>query len=169
MTTIGVFTTHASARGAIDDLRAMGVADADISYLYTNIDGDIKDAHTDSKVGEGTAAGATAGAVLGALAGLVVANGVLPGIGTLLVAGPLATALGFTGAAATTVAGAVTGLAAGGLVGALANLGVSDEDAKLYEDLVRSGNVLVVARVGALSAREVFMKHDAKQIGTYED
>ena len=169
MTTIGVFTTHASARAAIDDLRTMGVADADISYLYTNIDGDIKDAHTDSKVGEGTAAGATTGAVLGAIAGFAVANAVLPGIGTLLVAGPLAAALGLTGVAATTVAGAMTGLAAGGIVGALANIGVSEEDAKLYEDLVRSGNVLVVARSGAVSAREVFVNHGAKQIGTYED
>ena len=164
MTTIGVFTTHASARAAIDDLRTMGVADADISYLYTNIDGDIKDAHTDSKVGEGTAAGATTGAVLGAIAGFAVANAVLPGIGTLLVAGPLAAALGLTGVAATTVAGAMTGLAAGGIVGALANIGVSEEDAKLYEDLVRSGNVLVVARSGAVSAREVFVNHGAKQI-----
>ena len=93
----------------------------------------------------------------------------LPGIGTLLVAGPLAAALGLTGVAATTVAGAMTGLAAGGIVGALANIGVSEEDAKLYEDLVRSGNVLVVARSGAVSAREVFVNHGEKQIGTYED
>ncbi len=169
MTTIGVFTTHASARGAIDDLRSIGVADADISYLYTDIDGDIKDAHSDSKVGEGTAAGATTGAVLGAIAGFAVANAVLPGVGTLLVAGPLAAALGLTGVAATTVAGTMTGLAAGGIVGALANIGVSEEDAKLYEDLVRSGNVLVVARSGAVSAREVFVQHGAKQIGTYEE
>ena len=169
MTTIGVFTTHASARAAIDDLRTMGVSDTDISYLYTNIDGDIKDGHSDSKLGEGTAAGATAGAVLGAIAGFAVANLVLPGVGTLLVAGPIATALGLTGVAASTAAGAMTGLAAGGLIGALVNLGVSEEDAKLYEDLVRSGNVLVVAREGAVSAREVFMKHGAKQIGTYED
>ena len=169
MTTIGVFTTHASARGAIDDLRSIGVADADISYLYTDIDGYIKDAHSDSKVGEGTAAGATTGAVLGAIAGFAVANAVLPGVGTLLVAGPLAAALGLTGVAATTVAGTMTGLAAGGIVGALANIGVSEEDAKLYEDLVRSGNVLVVARSGAVSAREVFVQHGAKQIGTYEE
>ena len=169
MTTIGVFTTHASARAAIDDLRTMGVSDTDISYLYTNIDVDIKDGHSDSKLGEGTAAGATAGAVLGAIAGFAVANLVLPGVGTLLVAGPIATALGLTGVAASTAAGAMTGLAAGGLIGALVNLGVSEEDAKLYEDLVRSGNVLVVAREGAVSAREVFMKHGAKQIGTYED
>ena len=169
MTTIGVFSTHIEARAAIDELRALGIGDTDISYLYTNINGDIKDANSDSKLGEGTTAGATTGAVLGAIAGLVVANGVLPGLGTLLVAGPLATALGFTGAAATTVAGAMTGLAAGGLVGALVNIGVSDEDARLYEDLVRTGNVLVVAREGAVSARDVFIRHGARQIGTYEE
>ena len=128
MTTIGVFTTHASARAAIDDLRTMGVSDTDISYLYTNIDGDIKDGHSDSKLGEGTSAGATAGAVLGAIAGFAVANLVLPGVGTLLVAGPIATALGLTGVAASTAAGAMTGLAAGGLIGALVNLRESKPD-----------------------------------------
>ena len=165
-TTVGVFSTHADAKRAIDELRAFGVADADISYLYTNAKGEITDAHGGDKVKEGTTSGAATGAVLGAVAGFGVAEGVLPGLGGLIVAGPLAAAIGFTGAAATTVAGAMTGLAAGGLIGALSNLGVKDEDAVIYQDYIRSGNVLVVAHA-AMSTSEIFARTGAKQIGIY--
>ena len=166
MTTIGVFGTHAQARKAIDELEAFGVASSDISYLYTNADGEVTDAQSDSKVGDGLATGATTGAVLGAIAGLVVANGVLPGIGTLFVAGPIAAALGFTGVAATAVAGAATGLAAGGLIGVFANLGISDADATIYQDFIRSGNLLVIVH-SATSMQDVFNRAGARQIGVY--
>lgn len=165
-TTVGVYDTHAAAKQAIDELRAFGVSNADISYLYTDIDGDVTDSHTSDKVGSGAATGATTGAVLGAIAGLVVANGILPGLGSLIVAGPLASALGFTGAAAMTVAGAATGLAAGGLIGALANLGISDEDAVIYQDFIKGGKVLVVAHT-PLSTRDIFVHTGAQQIGVY--
>ncbi len=166
MTTIGAFGTHMQARQAIDELQAFGVPLSDISYLYINAEGELTDAHSAEKVGEGVGAGATTGAVLGAIAGLVVANGVLPGLGTLIVAGPLAAALGFTGAAATAVAGAATGLAAGGLIGALVNLGISNEDAAIYQDFIRSGNVLVVVHAQT-SMQDVFNRAGAKQIGVY--
>ncbi len=169
MTTIGVFSTHAQARSAIDELRAAGVTEADISYMYVNVAGEITDAHGGTKVGDGAAAGAATGAVLGALAGFVVANGILPGLGTLFVAGPLAAALGFTGAAATTVAGAATGLAAGGIIGALSGLGISDEDALMYEEFLRSGDVLVISKSSSPVVREIFSKMGAKQIGSYEE
>ena len=51
---------------------------------------------------------------------------------------------GKPGAAATATAGVLTGAAAGGLIGALANLGVGQEKAKQYEDRVMAGDVLVV-------------------------
>lgn len=166
MTTIGVFEKHSQARQAIDELRAFGVPAADISYLYTNAEGDVTDAHSGEKVGDGLATGATTGAVLGAIAGLAVANGVLPGLGTLIVAGPLAAVLGFTGAAATTVAGAATGLAAGGFIGALAGMGITSEDAAIYQDFIRSGNVLVISHT-QMSTQDIFNRAGARQIGVY--
>lgn len=168
-TIIGVFTTHMQAKNAIEELRAFGVPDADISYVYADAHGDIHDEKEGAKVGGGAASGAAAGAVLGALAGFAVIEGVLPGLGTLLVAGPLAAALGFSGAAATAVAGAATGLAAGGLIGALANFGVSEEDAELYQGYIRGGDVLVVARGTHPGMRDVFVKAGAKQIGVYNE
>ena len=166
MTTVGVYSTHADAQRAIEELRAFGVADADISYLYTNVQGDVTDGNSGDKVASGTGTGATTGAVLGAIAGLAVAEGILPGLGGLIVAGPLAAALGLTGIAATTVAGAATGLVAGGLIGALVNLGISQEDAGIYQDFIKSGNVLVIAHADR-STRDIFIATGAKQIGQY--
>lgn len=166
MTTVGVYSTHAAAQQAISELRAFGVADSDISYLYTDVHGDVTDANSGDKVASGTGAGATTGAVLGAIAGLAVAEGILPGLGALIVAGPLAAALGLTGMAATTVAGAATGLVAGGLIGALVNLGISQEDASIYQDFIKSGNVLVIAHAER-STRDIFIATGAKQIGQY--
>lgn len=164
-TTIGVFITHAAAETALHELRAFGVNEADLSYIYTNEDGNMKDGQTGEKVAGGAATGVTAGAVIGGIAGLVVANGLLPGFGTLLVAGPLATALGLTGA--TAVAGAATGAIAGGFIGALTKLGVSADDVQLYEDHVRRGDVLVIARSTPSSTQDIFMNNGAVDVRQY--
>ena len=166
-TTLGIFTTHSAAESALNELKAFGVSEGDLSYVYRNDAGNLKDGQTGNKVGEGTAAGVTTGAVIGATLGLIVANVALPGIGTLLVAGPLTAALGISGVAATAIAGAATGAAAGGLFGALKNLGVDDTDVKLYEDHVRQGNVLVIARDTPTSTKTIFMQEGAVDVREY--
>ncbi len=90
----------------------------------------------------------------------------IPGIGGLLIGGPLAAALGLTGAAAATVSGAVTGALAGGLVGGLVGLGVPEETAKVYENRIREGGVLiaVAAREGDDEAHAVLEEHGADEI-----
>jgi hypothetical protein len=166
-TTIGVFPDKQQAEKAIEELKGSGISDGDISCVYRESDGSVVDSESGEKVGSGVMKGATAGAAIGAIAGLVVATGVLPGLGTLFVAGPLATALGLTGATATTVAGAATGAVAGGLVGALKELGVNDVDAELYEDHVEKGEVLVVSRSDKEGAVEVFNNNNAMEIREY--
>lgn len=166
-TTAGVFSDRTAADAAITELKETGVATSDISCVYRDADGDIKDSEKGDKIGAGAAKGATTGAVVGAVAGLVVANGILPGIGTLFVAGPLAAALGLTGAVATTAAGAATGAVAGGLLGALVNLGIKKEDAELYETQVRSGGVLVVSHTETPGAAAVLTKHGASEVREY--
>jgi hypothetical protein len=166
-TTIGVFTTHAAAETALNELKGFGVRDSDLSYVFMNDKGGVSDAQSGGKLGESVATGATAGAVLGGLAGLIVANGILPGLGSLIVAGPLASALGFSGAAATAVAGAATGAVAGGFVGALTNMGIDKRDVQLYEDHVRRGDVLVIARGTPASTEDIFLKHGAIDVRHY--
>lgn len=166
-TTIGVFSTHVDAEKALNELRAFGVSEADMSYVYKNMEGDMIDNQTTDKVGDGAANGVATGTVVGALAGLVAANIVLPGFGTLIVSGPLVAALGFTGVAATAAAGATAGAVAGGLIGALTNVGVSDPDTTLYESFVHKGNILVVARTPLVNTKEVFIKTGAIEIREY--
>jgi uncharacterized membrane protein len=163
ITTIGVFTTHTSAESALNELRQFGVSETDLSYVYVNSDGKIKDGQGVEKV----ESGAATGAILGVALGLVVANGILPGLETLIIAGPLAVALGFTGVAATAVAGAVTGAVAGGLIGALTGLGIEEQDVYMYEDHVKRGGILVIARETPASTDNIFMNHHATNVKHY--
>lgn len=174
-TTIALFRDRSHAEEAINDLKGMGVSESDISYVYVTGEGETKIADgagdgpsgNAGTVADGAVGGAATGAVVGAIAGLVAANGILPGLGTLFVAGPLATALGLTGAAATTAAGAMTGAAAGGLIGALVGFGASDEEAKMYEGRVKQGDILLATSTDAADVKGVFEKHGAEEIREY--
>jgi hypothetical protein len=167
-TIIGIFTNKDDAVNTIKELRALGVDDTEVSYVAVTDDKIERTDGAGRTVAGGAASGATAGGVIGAIAGLAVANGILPGLGSLFVAGPIATALGLTGAAATTAAGALTGAAAGGIVGALTGIGVSTTDAKLYEQKVRDGGILVGARSPlGTGVRNVFAKYNADEIREY--
>jgi hypothetical protein len=163
----GIYETHAQADSALMELKSFGIPNADISYIYIDNKGTIKDATTGDKVASSVGNAATAGAIVGAVAGLVVANGILPGIGSLFVAGPLAVALGLTGAVGTTVAGAATGLVAGGIVGSFVNIGIDNTDAILYETLVRKGDLLIIARSEASGTKDIFIKTNAKEVREY--
>ncbi len=167
ITTIGVFTTHTAAESALNELKEFGVNETDLSYVYTNEKGNIKDGQTGEKVGGAAATGATAGAIIGGLAGLVVANVVLPGFGTVLVAGPLAAALGIGATAATAVAGAAGGAVAGGMIGGLINLGVDEADVHMYEDHVRRGDILIISRGTPASTEDIFLNHGAVDVRHY--
>src|SRR5439155_15731319 len=88
---------------------------------------------------EGAAVGAVAGAILGLTAAVVTL--VMPGLGVVTAAGPVAWALG--GAAAATAGGAVVG----GVYGALRDIGIDERYARTYEERIRTGDVLMTAVV----------------------
>ncbi len=169
-TLLGVFAGRGDAEGAINALEADGYNPKDISIMMRNSDeAQVVAENTGANVAEGAVSGATTGGVLGGLAGLLIGIGAItiPGVGALLIGGPLAAALGLGGAAATTVSGAVTGALAGGLVGALVNLGVPEEDARVYEQRIKEGAILVAVpvREGRESeARQILEDHGADQV-----
>jgi hypothetical protein len=168
VTTIGTFSDRLKNETIINELRASGIADNEISSIYINEDGNLKDEQTGEKIEDGTIKGATAGAVVGAIAGLVVANGILPGLGTVIVAGPLlANIFGLGAAAATTIGGAVTGAVAGGILGAFTELGVSAEDAKIYETSLAEGDVVIITRTDKSTAKDILIKNGANNIREY--
>lgn len=175
MTIIGLFDEHDSAESAINTLQELGYNPKDISVVMK----DLKAAHevadtTGANVAGGAAAGATTGAVIGGLAGLLIGVGAIsiPGIGGLLIGGPLAAALGLTGAAATTTGGAVTGAIAGGLLGGLMGLGIPKEEAQVYETEISKGAILLAVAAAdnqVEEVKDVFDEYDATRVTTVSD
>lgn len=139
-----VFDTRVEAERAVQDLRGVGVPDSSISVVSRDHDEDLQDhdngghGHADSKA-SGTAKGIGIGAGAGAIAGLAALA--IPGAGPFLAAGAIGEALGIVGSAAAT--SAVVGGAIGGLTGALMDYGVSEEDARYYDEHISKGGVWV--------------------------
>lgn len=145
-TIVGVFSTAQSAQRAVMDLRSAGFSDDQVGVISRNSDGKVVSKGGDGETGEnsagGAATGAAAGAGLGALWGLGILAGVLPGIGPAIAGGTLGILL----------SSAAAGAAALGVAGALAGLGLSQEDAGYYENEFKSGRTLVTVKAGAKSA-----------------
>ena len=131
-----VFDSRDEAERAVSELRSAGVRDEDVSIVAQH---DGKNTSTDGageKTGDfvsKTELGAGGGALLG------VSSLAIPGVGPLVAAGAIAEAA--VGGAALT--GTAIGAAAGGLTSLLTKHGVSDEDARYYEDRVNQGGVFV--------------------------
>lgn len=158
-----LYDNYSDATRAVSELERAGIPHSDISIVANNAegwyseDGGVARADRDGRVdrdrdgridrdrdgvddrAEGAAAGAGIGAALGGTAGLLAGLGLLaiPGLGPVVAAGWLAS----------TAALAVAGGATGGLIGALTQSGVSEEDANVYAEGVRRGGTLVTARV----------------------
>ena len=152
-----LYDNYDAASRAVTELERAGIPHSDISIIANNADGWYDRDHsivrttvrTSDKVdrdrdgvddrAEGAAAGAGIGATAGGLAGLLAGLGLLaiPGLGPVVAAGWLAS----------TALVAVAGGAAGGLIGALTQSGVSEEDAHVYAEGVRRGGTLVTAKV----------------------
>ncbi len=151
------FKDNKAAGDAVARLKEAGYTD-EISLIAMDKNGDIKSHKIKESEIDGAMGAAAIGGVAGGLAGLLAGAGLitLPGVGTLLVAGPLAATWGLTGAAG----GALTG----GLVGALVDVGISENTAENYMDAIRRGEVLIAVKANHDSEpeiREIFDKHGA--------
>jgi uncharacterized protein (TIGR02271 family) len=135
-TAVAHFADAASADAAYGQLVEHGFNRDDITVMGRGQDGENAPATTGDHVtaGEGAAAGGLFGLLLGAAAMLI------PGIGPVIAVGPLAAAL------AGAVTGGVTGAIVGGVGGALIHAGVSEEDARYYEERFKSSGYLVTVR-----------------------
>lgn len=161
---LGVFTNRSDAEEAIRDLQKNGYSTDDISIIMK----DKQDTGKMSEPVEGAVSGATTGGVLGGLAGLLIGIGAItiPGIGAILIGGPIAAALGLGGAAAITFSGALTGALAGGLVGGLVGMGIPEDEARIYEDRIREGAVLIAvpSKDNSTQAKQILEDHGADQV-----
>ena len=133
-TVAGVFDGPNHAETALNQLKAAGFSPEQVSVVARD-QGEAKEMVESTGMGSGTATGAVTGGVLGGVAGFLVGISalVIPGIGPIVGSGILLS----------TLAGAGIGAAAGGLVGALTEHGIPEEDARGYEEHVRKGSILL--------------------------
>jgi hypothetical protein len=120
----------------VNDLKAAGFSNNDISVLFPDKSGTRDFAHEQqTKAPEGAATGAGTGGVLGGALGWLVGIGTLaiPGLGPFVAAGPIMAALG----------GAAAGATLGGITGALIGMGIPEYEAKMYEGKIKEGNILI--------------------------
>ena len=153
-TVVGLYEHFEDAQKAVAELQDSGfrredisVAASDASGVLTRDIGDITQRmnvervveNRDTDQGEDVGKGAGIGAVLGGAIGLLFGIGAfaIPGIGPLLVAGPLVSILTGTG----------IGAATGGLIGALTSAGLSDAEAREYYEGLQHGGTLVMVNV----------------------
>ena len=155
--------TEVQAAHIVDQLRTAGFDSNDISALFPDTSGTRDFAlEKGTKAPEGAATGAGAGAVLGGTFGWLAGVGALaiPGVGPLLVAGPIAAAL----------SGAAVGGAVGGITGSLIGMGIPEYEAKRFEGKIRKGGILLSVHTEnsdrAQQARQIFDQAEAHDIST---
>jgi hypothetical protein len=145
-----LYDSYIDANQVIDALEAAGVPPSETSLISNNSDSwyradktanavpvqkDGASSKAPSKT-EGAALGVAIGATAATAASLVTMLAI-PGVGAIVGTGWLAAVLGSM---------AIGGIA-GGLLGALTNAGINEEDAQVFVEGVRRGGTLVVARV----------------------
>ena len=142
-TVVGIYDRITQARNAVNDLVDSGLSRDDVSLIAPDPEGhyagyeETEDRAT-AETTDAAAEGAIAGGVIGGLGGVLVGLGAfaIPGIGPIVAAGPIVAGL----------VGAGVGAAAGGLLGALVQWGVPEEEAGYYAEAVRRGSTLVAVR-----------------------
>lgn len=134
---IGIYENEQQVVDVVERLKEQGYTADEISVIGKNtknmpeITQEVKPSTKDGAIA-GAVTGGTLG-IAGAIAGISAV--LVPGLGAVLAAGPIVSAIG--GA----VIGANSG--AGGLKHALMEVGISDEEAELYSKDVQDGKVLV--------------------------
>jgi hypothetical protein len=143
---VGVFANRLETENALLEIKSSGFPMENVSVVGRNAEPEDRVAgvavhkNIDNKADEGAVAGAVTGGALGGVTGLLVGLGTLaiPGVGPILLAGAAATTL------ATTLAGTAIGAGGASLLGALIGLGIPDNDAQVYGDLLEQGYYLIV-------------------------
>jgi hypothetical protein len=158
-TVYGVFDDVDNAERAVSALKDHGADGNEVSVIRRSdgrgvpqIENEAAQGLTVTGPGDvaaGAMKGGAAGIALGVLASAVALT--IPGIGPILAAGPLATAIG--AALATGAAGAI----GGGFVGYLVDQGVPDVTATRYHEAVTRGDILVSVRSARLSSADVLL------------
>jgi uncharacterized membrane protein len=143
-TIAGLFDTYDDAEHAVNELEGLGLTREQFSVIVRDAVMRERMVGVDDQLtAESAGAGAVGGTAIGGLVGLLSGLGasVVPGLGPVITAGTIITMFG------TTAAGAGIGAAAGGIIGALTQAGIPEEDAQVYAEGVRRGGILLTVEV----------------------
>jgi hypothetical protein len=141
---VGVYEQMSKAENAVHTLNRAGFPIRQISIVGQDLQSESQ-VHGYVTAGDVAKGSAKTGAWFGGLFGLLIGAAFLwvPGVGPLIVAGPLSAML--LGG----IEGAVAGAAGAGLLGALVGWGVSKKHILKYEEHLRGGKYLVIAHGNA--------------------
>jgi uncharacterized protein YjbJ (UPF0337 family) len=136
----GTFRDRDSAERAYHSLTSRGYTHDDVNLLMSDETrkkyfDDDDTSGLGSRAMEGAGAGGAIGGTLGAIIAAVATVGTslaIPGLG-IVIAGPIAAAL----------AGAGAGGLTGGIIGALVGAGIPEDRAKLYDEDIRKGGIVM--------------------------
>ena len=172
--TTRVYDDYTSAQAAMSNVNALGLSGVDVSLIgdegFRDYDQGViqRDTITGRAVtvsadpdASGTSTGTGIGAVLGGGGGLLAGLGMLaiPGVGPVVAAGWLAA----------TAVGAIGGALAGGAVGAIVDLGLSEEDAPVFSEAIRRGGVAVSVKFPEESRAAVVAALDSAPTRSLDD
>lgn len=162
----GLYPSREMLEHGVQQLKAEGFSNSDISVLFASPSGTKEFAHENStKAPEGATTGALSGATIGGVLGWLAGIGTLaiPGVGPFIAAGPIMAAL----------AGAGVGGAVGGIAGALVGLGIPEYEAKRYESRINEGGILLSVHAADSKwvdkARDILEQTEAEDIGEKDE
>jgi len=161
----GLFDTFDDARKTLEDLESNGFSRGEVSCIASDPDRiyarefDARDVEEAADLSKDTVDGAVQGAALGGaigfLAGLTAL--VIPVFGPVITIGSM-------------WAGVSVGAAAGGVMGALSNYDLPEEQAGLFAEGLRRGGAIVVVETSnedaAYLARKIMERHNVVEMST---
>lgn len=155
---VASFEDRVNAEFAVDALEQVGFTHDHVGYVIRGADA-VAGGMLSSAAGAKDVRGAAAGVITGGIVGGVLATAaaiLIPPVGPVIAAGLLASFFG----------GTIAGMAVGGIIGALRGLGVSEEEARHYEQEFHAGKAIVAVRAGprAKEAAEILSRFGGAQI-----
>jgi uncharacterized membrane protein len=128
---VGIFSDLNATRSALEALEKENFTEKQVSLVTSSVENQVKNEEM-LEYGDKGAMKAAKGAGMGGLVGMLLGAPMLmvPGVGPLVVAGPLAMGL--------------TGGIVGGFLGAMTGWGVEPDNVEKYQQMVTEGAVLIV-------------------------
>jgi len=138
---VGVYASFEKAKDAVQVLEKHDFSSDHVSLVTRSVEKEVPEEEVLQR-GDRTEEKALRGAGYGGLLGALVATPLLaiPGVGPVLLAGPIAAGM--------------TGAIVGGFLGAMSGWGVPQDRIQQYEHVVQEGNLLVVAYGDPLEVAE---------------